>query len=209
MDKLFGIIRLVAAMAVVAAIVGQFAYSAGQTAINPFNFFGYFTIQSNIIGLVAWAASARFILAGRAQPQWAIYLRALATTVLAIVGVVYNTLLANAGLNSFNLQWYNDILHIIIPIYAVLDWILLADRPRLPLRRLWLLLIYPIVWLAVMLVRGATDGFVPYPFLDPASGYGSVALYCVLIAVATVLVGAGVYWLGGLRTLSPRDAAQP
>ncbi|WP_166789902.1 Pr6Pr family membrane protein [Cryobacterium sp. TMT1-2-2] len=48
------------------------------------------------------------------------------------VGVVYNTLLADAGLNSFNLQWSNDILHIIIPIYAVLDWILLADRPRLP-----------------------------------------------------------------------------
>ena len=37
------------------------------------------------------------------------------------------------------------------------------------------------------------DGWVPYPFLDPAQGYGVVALYALAIAVATV-VFAGITW---------------
>ena len=132
MRILFAVARLLAGTAIVVAIVAQFAKSASLTTVNPFNFFGYFTIQSNIIAAVAFVASAIFLLRKVAQPQWVIYLRALATVVMAIVGLVYNTLLAGEGLEgSFNLQWSNDILHIVIPIYAVLDWVLFADRPKL------------------------------------------------------------------------------
>lgn len=60
--QLFGILRLVAGLAILASVIGQFAYSAQRTTINPLNFFGYFTIQSNIITMVAFLASAYFIL---------------------------------------------------------------------------------------------------------------------------------------------------
>lgn len=33
-----------------------------------------------------------------------------------------------------------------------------------------------------MLVRGATDGWVPYPFLSPEQGYGVVAAWAALVA---------------------------
>ena len=46
-----------------------------------------------------------------------------------------------------------------------------------------------------MLVRGATDGWVPYPFLDPRNGYGVVAVYCAGITIA-VLVTAVLVWAG-------------
>lgn len=42
----------------------------------------------------------------------------------------------------------------------------------------------------VVLVRGATDGWVPYAFLDPASGYLSVFLYVAGIAVSIAGFGA-------------------
>ena len=204
MKYLFAGLRVAAGVAIVSAIVGQFIKTSSLTSVNPFNFFGFFTNQSNIIGAVAFFASAFFILSRKAQPSWVIYLRALATVILAIVGIVYNTLLSDKGLEgSFNLQWSNDILHIVIPIYAVLDWVLFGDRDKLPFSRLWLMLIYPIVWVVVVLIRGATDGWVPYPFLDPATGYGSVLVYCIVIAAVTVLFGYGAYAMSRIRILKP------
>lgn len=201
---LFASLRAIAAIAIVVAITAQFVHTASLTTVNPFNFFGYFTNQSNIIAAIAFGASAIFIFAGRAQAQWVIYLRALATVVMAIVGIVYNTLLANAGLDdSFNLQWSNDILHVVIPLYAVLDWVLFGDRPKLPFARLWVMLIYPIIWLIVVLIRGATDGWVPYPFLDPATGYASVAVYCLIIAAVTILFGYGAYAVTRTKLIKP------
>ncbi|WP_133161099.1 Pr6Pr family membrane protein [Microterricola pindariensis] len=204
MKILFASLRAIAAVAIVVAIIGQYQHSASLGPVNPFNFFGYFTIQSNLIGAVAFGLSALVIFAGRAQPLWLVYLRALATVLLAIVGIVYNTLLTGAGLEgAFNVQWSNDILHIWIPIYAALDWLLFGDKAKLPFAKLWVMLIYPLVWLAVVLFRGATDGWVPYPFLDPATGYASVAVYCLLIAAVTILFGYAVYALSRVRMLKP------
>jgi len=201
---LFASLRSLAAAAIVVAIGAQFMSTASGTEINPFNFFGYFTIQGNIIAAVAFALSAIFIFGKRAQPRWLSYLRALATVIMAIVGIVYNTLLADAGLEgSFNVPWSNDILHIWIPIYAVADWVLFGDRIKLPFARLWVMLIYPVIWLVVILIRGATDGWVPYPFLDPASGYASVAVYALIISAITILFGYGAYAVTRIKILKP------
>lgn len=189
------------------AIVAQYLQSSSMTSLNPFNFFGYFTIQCNIIAAVAFLVSAFLLFRGRTQPRSLIYLRALATVVMAIVGVVYNTLLSDLDLaGSFTLPWSNDILHIVIPIYAVLDWVLAGDRARLPFANLWYMLIYPGIWLVVVLIRGATDGWVPYPFLSPAQpgGYVAVLVYAVGIAAFTILFAYGAYALTRVTILRPR-----
>lgn len=201
MKHLFGLLRLPAGLAVLTAVIGQFAFSAGRATIDPFNSFGYVTIQSNIITMVAFLASACFILRRKTQPTSLIYLRAVATTIIVIV---YNTLLACASLaGSFDLRWSSNILHAIIPIYALVYWVFFADRKRSPLSRLWIVLIYPVVRLVVILIRGATDGWVPYPFLDPATGDGSVAIYSIAIAVSTALFGLAIFALSRVRILKP------
>ncbi|MGB3909774.1 MAG: Pr6Pr family membrane protein [Pseudolysinimonas sp.] len=78
-----------------------------------------------------------------------------------------------------------------------------ASRGALPWKRLWVVLTYPVLWIIVVLIRGATDGWVPYPFLDPATGYGSVAIYSIVIFVATIIVGAVVFGLSRLRIIKP------
>jgi hypothetical protein len=60
-------------------------------------------------------------------------------------------------------------------------------------------LVYPAVWTIVILIRGATDGWVPYPFLDPAQGYGVVAIYCVGVGVSIGLLGVLVVGMSRLR----------
>jgi hypothetical protein len=196
----FAVLRLAMVALVAVAIVATFFDTASRATINPFNFFGYFTMQSNIItgGVLLVAALTTFL--GRTQSPLLVMLRAFATTYIVIVGIVYNTLLAGLE-GGVSLEWANWVLHVAFPIYAALDWILFGDRASLPWGKLWLILIYPVIWIIVVLIRGATDGWVPYPFLNPATGYGSVALYSIVIFIVAIIVGAIVFALSRVRII--------
>lgn len=196
------VLRLAIAALVTAAVIATVAEAAGRTVINPFNMFGYFTIQSNIILAVVYAVIAVVALRGEAASPALNIARASVTTYIIIVGVVYATLLAPLGAaGGVPVAWANAALHIITPVYALADWILFSDRGRIAFSRLWIVLIYPIVWVIVVLVRGATDGWVPYPFLHPDTGYGSVFFYVGLIVVVMLAFGSLVFWISGKRSL--------
>ncbi|MBP1326872.1 hypothetical protein JOF28_002104 [Leucobacter exalbidus] len=185
---------LLAALIVV-AVVATTLDTASRTPINPFNFFGYFTVQSNILMAVIWAGCVVAASAKMARlPRAFAYARGCVTTYIVIVGIVYALLLAPLGAaGGVPLPWANVVLHIVTPIAALLDWLLTGSEQSLRWRRLPIVLAYPLVWLAVVLVRGATDGWVPYPFLDPATGYGSITVVAIGIAVATLAIGALVF----------------
>lgn len=190
--------RLIAASAVGTAVVATFLDTASRTTINPFNFFGFFTMQSNIMTALVLLIAAVLELGRRPAPVWLVPVRAAVTTFMVVVGAVYNLLLAGLA-GGVDLAWANWVLHVAFPIYAFLDWLLTTDRHPLPFTTIGLTLVYPLTWCAVVLVRGATDGWVPYPFLDPATGYGSVALYVVVIAVAFAAFGALIIGISRIR----------
>ncbi|MGV8970654.1 MAG: Pr6Pr family membrane protein [Microbacteriaceae bacterium] len=201
--KIFvGLLRLAVAAGVATAIVATFFDTASRATIIPFNFFGFFTMQSNIFAGAVVAVTAVTVLMGRKQSKGLELARACGTTYIALVGIVYNTLLTGLE-GGVSLEWANWVLHVAFPIYAVLDWVLFSDRAAQPWKRFWIVLIYPIAWLLVVLVRGATDGWVPYPFLSPAQdgGYATVAIYCVVIALGFAAVGAAVWAISRVRLL--------
>jgi hypothetical protein len=202
MRSLFALLRLAASVLSIIAIIATFQASAATSTVNPFNFFGYFTIQGNIFTALVLLVLALVGFGRGRKSQRLEIVHAASTTYIVIVGIVYNTLLVGLA-GGVAVPWANTVLHVIIPAYAAIDWLLFGDRRTLPLKKLGLILIYPIVWLVVVLIRGATDGWVPYPFLDPANGYLSVALYCVLIAIAFALVGWIVLWYSRVRVLKP------
>ncbi len=192
-----GAFRLALAAATAVAIIATALDVLSRAPLNPFNFFGYFTIQSNILLAVVLAAAGYYGLRGVEQPRWLGLARGLSVTYIVIVGIVYATLLAPLGAaGGVPVPWANFVLHVATPVLAALDWLLIGDRERLPLARLWLVLVYPAIWLVVVLIRGATDGWVPYPFLSPSNGYGAVALVCLGICAAILLVG----WLAFLAS---------
>jgi hypothetical protein len=196
------IVRLAVAATVVGAVVATVVEAAGRTTINPFNMFGYFTIQSNIILAVVYTVIAAVSLRGATASPALNIARGSVTTYIIIVGVVYATLLAPLGaVGGVPVAWANTALHIITPIYALADWILFSDRARIGFNRLWIVLIYPIVWVVVVLVRGATDGWVPYPFLHPDTGYASVFFYVGLIVVVMLAFGSLVFWISRMRSI--------
>lgn len=205
--RVTAVVRLVVAGLVAAAVLATVLEAAGRTRVNPFNLFGYFTVQSNVLLAGVLAVLGVLTLARRRAPAWAVGVRAACVTYIVLVGLVYATLLAPLGAaGGVPVAWANTVLHVLTPLYAVADWLLAPDRERLRARAVALFLGYPLVWAAVVLVRGATDGWVPYPFLDPANGYGTVALYVLAIAAAVAVVGAVVVASSRLpRTRGRRD----
>ena len=87
---------------------------------------------------------------------------------------------------SLQLPSVDLLLHKIFPVIVVLDWILFPPMTRLRYTDALRWLVYPVVWLAFTLIRGAADGWYPYPFLDPTDGgYGMVAVVVVGITTAS------------------------
>jgi hypothetical protein len=60
-----------------------------------------------------------------------------------------------------------------------------------------------LVWITVALVRGATDGWVPYGFMDPKYGYVHVAIVVGGIAVVGLAIGAVLFRLTRWRIVTP------
>ncbi|MEO7122498.1 MAG: Pr6Pr family membrane protein [Lacisediminihabitans sp.] len=202
MRPLFAVLRIAAAVISLAAVAATFFDTAARTAINPFNFFGFFTVQSNIFTAIVLLAVGVVGISHRKRSAGLNLAFAAATTYIVVVGMVYNTLLVGQA-GGIDVPWANTVLHVIVPIYVAVDWLLFGDRRQIPFTRVWIILIYPVVWLLVVLLRGATDGWVPYPFLAPATGYGSVAVYCVIIAAVIAAVGLLVLWYSRVRVLKP------
>lgn len=190
-DPVIAILRFAVAALIIAAVAATYADALERGPVNPFNFFGFFTIQSNLMLAVVLVAAGALLLRNRPHPPWLLILRAAITTFIIIVGLVYVALLAPLGAEGgVPVGWANTVMHYVTPIYGFVDWMLVGDRGRIAMRRVGWVLVYPTIWVTVVLVRGATDGWVPYPFLHPDTGYASVFGYVAAIVGVFIVMGA-------------------
>jgi hypothetical protein len=220
MRILFAVLRAGIAVAIIAAIVGQLIVSTdnwhaaglSNVTIQVVNFFSFFTIESNVLTVVVMLIGAWFLFAGKGDDsRWFLGLRLATVTYMATTGIVYNLLLRGVELpQGTTLPWSNEVLHLIGPLYVLIDWFFAPGRRPLAWKSLWPVLIFPVVWGVYTLVRGPLtfdaigkqNYWYPYPFLNPnisAEGYASVAFYIVLIAVVIGVVCAGAIWVSGRR----------
>ena len=191
------LVRIATGLLAVAAIVAQAWTLASAGALNIVNFLSYFTIQSNLIGIVALLACAA--IGNGPKPAWLEWLRGAATVYLTITFVVVILLLQNVDV-GLQLAWVDFVLHKLTPVVVVADWVLDPPGRRVSTRMALSWLVYPLIWLAYTLIRGPIAGWYPYPFLDPAhGGYGQVAVISAVILLAGVCVSLAVAWLANRR----------
>lgn len=186
--------RVLIGASVIAVIGYTYGLSVAAGEANPFNYFGYFTNQTSTLMALILIGTGVVGLCGRRSPAWLTLARAVATSCMVIVGVIYNVLVPGTGSAPL---WVSVILHILFPAYVLLDWFLVGDRPALSWRQLWLVAPFPLLWLAVVLLRGSTDGWVPYGFLLPENGPVSLVLHVAGLLGALGAAGALVW--GGSR----------
>jgi hypothetical protein len=151
------------------------------------NYFSFFTIQCNILVAIVLLISGLTALGERPTRAFDM-IRGAAVAYIALVGVVYGVLLAGYQEElQTNVAWADTVVHKIIPIVMVVDWLLVPSSREIPFRKAFVWMIYPFVYLAYTLIRGPQVDWWPYPFLNPhheSQGYGVVALYSIGIAIA-------------------------
>ena len=185
--------RIGFAILAIVAIVYQAAILIGDGTFQPTRFFAYFTIESNLIAVVVFLIGATRVRSGRSR-AWEL-VRGGAVLYMTVTLVVYNTLLANVDVSTQS--WVNDVVHKLFPIVLIVDWLIDPPATRLAFRDTLVWLVYPLAWTGLTVVRGALDGWYPYPFLDPANGgYGTVAAYVVGILVFGVVLCAVIATVG-------------
>jgi hypothetical protein len=185
---------------VLAVVLFAYALRVAAGDANPFDFFGYFTNQTSSLTALVLIAVGALSAAGRPIPLFLTLAWAVGAACLIVVAVVYNGLVPGTGSAP---AWVSAVLHIVFPVLVVVDIATAPERPRLAWRHLWWVLPYPLVWITVVLVRGATDGWVPYGFLLPERGLVSLVLHVVGILALLLVAAAGVWVLGRRRSSRP------
>ncbi|MCW2811777.1 MAG: hypothetical protein JWP61_2235 [Friedmanniella sp.] len=161
-------------------------------------FVRYFTVESNLAVLLTAVGLARN--PGRDGRVWRV-LRLDALVGIFVTAVVHffllRPLLDLTGWSAVA----DTLLHVVVPLLAVLGWVLFGPRPRVDRRVVGWSLLWPVVWLGLTLLLGGLSGWYPYPFLDSRQvGAGGVVAACLGVALALVGLTFGV---GGLEERLP------
>ena len=190
-DATLTIMRTVRLITAALALAGILLTAAGPAKL--LGLLPYFTIQSSLLygGYVAW-------ISRRAGTETDPVRKGAVTLYVAITGLVYHLVLDNphsgfaapAVDRSLTDAIGNQLLHTVVPLLAVLDWLVFDARGRFRWRYAGYWLAYPLAYLAFALVRGAIVGEYPYPFLDVDElGYRGVTITALVFAVAFWLLG--------------------
>lgn len=150
---------------------------------------GYFTILTNFGVAVLMGANAfGFPLSARLQGG-------LVLSIL-MVGLVYHTVLARLWSPTGLAWWADQGLHSAVP-FLVGGWWLIFGSRQVGLRDLPFFLLWPAIYCAYALTRGAITGFWPYPFLDADQlGWTIVARNVIGMVAAFAGLGLGLIALG-------------
>lgn len=158
-----------------------------EGTFNPANFFSFFTVLSNVL------AGSFLVYLGFTDDSSdkARVIRGAATLYMAMTGIIFAVLLAGLdGVRLTAVPWNNLVLHYIMPVVVVGDWLLNPPRKILPKNTIALWILFPIAYVIYTLIRGSIVSWYPYPFLNPAgSSYAQVFISSLAIAIF-VLLGA-------------------
>lgn len=193
------------AAAVLAVFLGVAFTATGPSTVT--GLLPYFTIQSNVLyGVVALIAIFRAV-----RPVW----KGAATLYVAITGLVFHLVLDNSASpfwigETHRGTWDaigNQLLHTVVPLLAVADWLLFDEHRRFKWRYAAYWLAYPLGYLGFALLRGLVTHTYPYGFVDAGTiGYGGVAKSTVALGVAFWLLGlvfCALDRVAGRRSASP------
>ena len=151
-------------------LLAQYALSLDAGTRSVFGstvvFFSYFTVLTNV--LVALALTAPALFPDSRIGRWTASegVRAAVAMYIAVVGLIYHTLLDATWNPQGLLVYVNQVLHTVMPIAFVLDWLLFVPKGRLrwidPVK--WLA--YPLLYGLWTVIHGQLVGWYPYWFID-------------------------------------------
>lgn len=152
-------------------------------------FFSYYTILTNL--LVACCFTALVFKREHAKSAFFTNSRVLGATAvyITVVGAVYNIILRYLWVPQGLQLVVDELLHTVDPLYFLTFWMIFAPKAGLTWKHVFSWMIYPLVYLIFILVRGAFSGFYPYPFINVTDlGWNHVLRNSAAITAAFVIL---------------------
>lgn len=178
-------------------------FTADPAALTV-RFFSFFTILTNLLAALALTGPA--LAPDSALGRWSRSegVRAAVAMYIVVVGVVYHLLLAQ----TWNPQGWQKVadtlLHTIMPLAFIGDWLLFTAKRRLRWIDAVKWLIFPLLYGVWTLAHGAMTGWWPYWFVDMDQlGAARVAANLTGLLGVFLLLGLAVVAID--RTLGRRD----
>lgn len=175
--------------------------SFGRTNDTKWDWASAFTHESNFFVGILFLAGVVLSAGILSSPRWDA-LRGAAVVYLVIVFFVYGFLIREFD-NPFTTtrHWTHTVLHQLMPLVVVMEVLLHPFFHRIPWRTALLWVVYPAIYFAYSMIRGAYVDWYPYDFIDPdeVGGYDGVAMYAVGILAGFVGVSLLVAALSRLR----------
>lgn len=193
-NLMFRVLRLAFAALGILALAWIPLRNIDSETFSATNYFSYFTILSNVLTVIV------LLVGAFADPQsrnWQLF-RGATTVYMVITGIIYAVLLANVDVMLQD-KWVNVLLHEILPLVILLDWLISPPRMRITDRQSLTWLWFPFVYGVYTLIRGPIVDWYPYPFIDPRTqGYLQLSIGLVVLLLAMVLMSLAVNAAGRL-----------
>ena len=191
------------------AVVGFLASLGLFEAQFKSSFYVYFTNLSNYICMfIGFAELAATIKKTRENDESFTdvfpKMKFIGMVMIFITFAVYNFMLAKDKPIEKNLAVSSIVLHIVLPLMYIADWILFREHKKVKKTYPLLSVVIPILYALFVFVRAEIIGrqgdvVYPYFFLDVNKlGWDKVAVWIVILIAAFVAVGYIFYLIDGL-----------
>jgi hypothetical protein len=176
------------------------AHASGQSALYAFGHFAlFFTTTSNVLAAAVFTLAA---MGGKYEPKPSVM--AAVASFMVLVFAIF-VLLLDGHKHRTGIAWYaNTGLHYVMPLLAVVNWLVFTPRGELDWRQPFSWQIYPFGYFVYMLARGLLGGEYPYWFLDPA-GVGWLHFFFSAAILLIVFWAMGEIFVGIDRLLARRS----
>ena len=173
-------------------------FSMLETTIR---FFSFFTILTNLLVAHYFSLS----LVKKKEGYLSIINKSGTLTAITIyitvVGLVYQILLRHIWDPKGMQRVVDELLHSVIPILVIIFWYLYEEKKAIAYKQILQWLIYPLIYLIYILIRGAFSNFYPYPFVDLVNlGLEQVLINSAGLMLFFICLSAVYIKLGKLMT---------
>ena len=126
------------------------------------------------------------------------------TVYITVVGLVYQVALRQAWHPTGLQMVVDELLHSVMPILVIIFWYLYETTRAVKYSQILQWLIYPLVYLIYILVRGSFSNFYPYPFINVTTIGMSKALTNAGILIIIFLIISAVFLAIGKAIIKRR-----
>lgn len=177
------------------ALFAQLVIGVTDNDLTIVRFFSYFTVLSNTMAVVMLT-----MLAIRPERDSGIRFatfRGAVTVYMSVTALIWAVVLlpnyVDVGVPE---PWIDWSIHLIGPLFLIVDWILHRPPVALEPRVIGLWLVFPAAYATYTLIRGPIVDWYPYPFFDPGlqGGYGAVALGLLAVTAVIVAFAYACWW---------------